>query len=92
MLASPLSPASDPEESLPGSRGSTPSPHSRGRALFFCVLGFLGLAGIHRFYVRRWGTGLLMLLTFGGLLIWTLLDAWSLRSGVFRDSRWRILG
>lgn len=35
---------------------------------------FLGEFGAHRFYLGRVGTGIAMLLTFGGLLIWVLVD------------------
>jgi TM2 domain-containing membrane protein YozV len=35
---------------------------------------FLGIFGIHRFYVGRIGTGLLQIITIGGLGIWTLMD------------------
>lgn len=38
-----------------------------------------GWAGGHRFYLERSGTGILMLLTGGGLLIWWLLDARMIR-------------
>jgi TM2 domain-containing membrane protein YozV len=37
------------------------------------ILGLFGLCGLHRFYLRRWRTGLLWLLTFGLLGIGQLL-------------------
>lgn len=43
------------------------SPKSRGLALILACLGCLIVAGIHRFYVGKIGTGILWLLT-GGVL------------------------
>ncbi len=47
---------------------------------------FLGGAGIHRFYVGKNGSGILMLLTGGGCGIWALIDIISIVSGRFTDA------
>lgn len=52
-------------------------------ALLLC--GLLGVFGAHRFYVGRIGTGLLQLLTLGGLGVWVLVDMVLLITGAFRD-------
>lgn len=46
---------------------------------------FLGVFGVHRFYVGKIGTGILMLLTAGGLGIWTLIDFIIIVCARFRD-------
>ena len=48
---------------------------------------FLGTFGIHRFYVGRIGTGILQLLTFGGLGIWALVDFIMVVTGNFKDGQ-----
>ena len=48
-----------------------------GVALFLWL--FFGWAGGHRFYLERPGTGILMLLTGGGLLVWWVLDGRKIR-------------
>jgi RNA polymerase subunit RPABC4/transcription elongation factor Spt4 len=47
---------------------------------------FLGVFGIHRFYVGKNGTAILQLLTFGGLGIWAFIDFIIAACGAFTDS------
>lgn len=48
------------------------SEKSKSTAFLLCY--FLGVFGVHRFYIGRWKTAVLMLLTIGGLGIWWLID------------------
>lgn len=52
-------------------------------ALLLCLL--LGFVGVHRFYVGKIGTGILQLITFGGLGIWALIDLIMIAIGKFTD-------
>jgi len=46
------------------------------------LLTFLGFFGLHRFYLGKWGTGILYLLTVGLLGIGILYDFWTLNQQV----------
>lgn len=59
------------------------SDKSRLVALLLCF--FLGMFGAHRFYVGKIGTGVLQLLTLGGIGLWMLYDLILIVLGSFRD-------
>lgn len=65
------------------------SPYSRGVALALSIT--LGMFGAHRFYTGKTGTGLLMLVTLGGMGFWYLYDLILIGSGEFRDSEGRVV-
>lgn len=52
---------------------------------------FLGMFGVHRFYVGKIGTGILQLLTGGGFGIWYLIDIFMILIGSFTDKEGRPL-
>ena len=51
----------------------------------FLLCFFLGVFGAHRFYVGKIGSAIAMLLTFGGLGIWMLIDLIMIVTGSFKD-------
>lgn len=57
----------------------------------FLLVFFLGGLGIHRFYVGKIGTGILQILTVGGLGIWALIDLIMIVVGAFKDKDGRKL-
>lgn len=65
------------------------SPKNFVTTLLFVIL--LGSLGVHRFYVGKIGTGILMLLTFGGFGIWWLIDFVMVVTGAFRDKEGRLI-
>lgn len=57
-----------------------------------CILCFvLGSWGVHRFYVGKFVTGILMALTLGGLGVWTLIDFIRIVTGNFKDNQGNVI-
>ena len=63
--------------------GEPVSEKSRLAAALLCW--FLGVIGVHRFYVGKIGTAILMIVTLGGLGVWVLIDLIMILVGSFRD-------
>ena len=61
----------------------------KSRLVATLLCGILGTFGVHRFYVGKIGTGLLMLVTFGGFGIWYVIDLVLIIVGSFRDCEGR---
>ena len=60
---------------------------SKNYTVSWVLLTFLGIFGIHRFYLGKWITGLIWLLTGGLLLIGLLYDLWTLNSQIDEVNR-----
>ena len=58
---------------------------SKTTAILLCL--FLGVIGVHRFYLGFPLLGVLMILTFGGLGIWQLIDLIRIITGSQKDSQ-----
>jgi TM2 domain-containing membrane protein YozV len=52
------------------------------------LLVFLGIFGIHRFYLKRWITGLIWLMTGGLFTLGYLYDLWNLNEMISEENRY----
>jgi TM2 domain-containing membrane protein YozV len=70
---------------IPGMDQSADSKYSDGAknySVTWVLLTFLGLFGVHRFYLGKWISGLIWLLTGGLFLLGLLFDLWTLNEQV----------
>ena len=86
-------PPAAPSEGGPPPVGPPAASAMQGRSfiatwMFSLLLGFLG---VDRFYLGKVGTGIVKLLTFGGLGIWWLIDLILTLAGLQRDKEGRLL-
>ena len=85
-------PAAHPETSLeaihpPSVETAARSPLNGPLLAVLCLL--FGVFGAHRFYAGRVRSGVLQLLTLGGLGVWMLIDLLFVLFGEFRDAQGR---
>ncbi len=78
---------------LPEAEERDISPKSRLAVTLLCVLPplILPIHGLHRFYLGKIGTGLLMLFTLGGLYIWTIIDFVFAVTGSMKDKEGKLI-
>ena len=62
---------------------------SKTQLAIFCF--FLGGLGVHRFMTGKTVSGIIMLLTLGGLGVWTLIDFVMILMGKFTDKEGNII-
>jgi TM2 domain-containing membrane protein YozV len=79
--------------SLPEAEQKDISPKSRLAVTLLCILPplILPIHGLHRFYLGKIGTGLLMLFTLGGLYIWTIIDFVFAVTGSMKDKEGKLI-
>lgn len=62
------------------------SDKSKQTALILCAIGFVGVGGLHDFYLGRIGSGIIKLITENWFLIGTIVDIIKIANGTYRDS------
>lgn len=71
---------------------NTQPTHKQRHFLAAFFLSFTwGTFGVDRMYLGKWGTGILKLVTFGGLGLWTIIDLIIIMTGTMRDKQGQLL-
>lgn len=72
-----------------GIEGEAVSPKSKTACAVLCFMGIFRIAGLHRFYAGKIGSGILYLFTFGLFFVGTFVDLILILTGNFKDSKGR---
>lgn len=62
------------------------SDKSKNTAMGLCCLGFIGIGGIHDFYLGNYGKGIVKLCTLNFFMIGTIFDLIKIASGGYKDN------
>lgn len=55
-------------------------------ALILCCIGFVGIGGLHDFYLGKFGSGIIKLFTANWFFFGTIIDLIKISSGSYKDN------
>lgn len=62
------------------------SDKSKKTAMYLCLLGFIGIGGIHDFYLGKIGSGIIKFITVNWVMVGTVIDLIKITSGSYLDN------